>query len=201
MKTLIVLSLAILAIAGKVTAQEDNLLLNVLERTIQLNDEYEEFKNATRFFMGDHIRHVASLVLDVVINEIGSWSARFKKHCPTTFNSEAQGAIVMQCSNEAMEELAFRQDGMFDFLEHMDEVNNEVSISVVDRLADFNIITNSDDFESSFDPIYSDFRNRLDTYVVELGYMISDLAGVSNNMPQDVQACIDAGFQKLLKTC
>lgn len=151
--------------------------------------------------MGDHIRHVASLVLDVVINEIGSWSARFKKHCPTTFNSAAQGAIVMQCSNEAMEELAFRQDGMFDFLEHMDEVNNEVSISVVDRLAGFNIITDSDDFENSFDPIYSDFRSRLDTYVVELGYMISDLAGVSNNMPQDVQACIDSGFQKLLKTC
>lgn len=151
--------------------------------------------------MGSNVEHVSRLTMEVVLEEIGTWNIKFKGKCPMTFNSEAQGAVVEACSNSIVEELAVIQDNMFDILEELSVEANALSISVVQELGEFNIITGYEDFNSQFDPILADFRSRLDGYAGRVGQVVADLAAALHDFPERTRQCINAGFKKLHKAC
>ncbi|XP_055677956.1 uncharacterized protein LOC129786764 [Lutzomyia longipalpis] len=200
MKGFILISLALFATVGQISAQS-NPLLDVLDRVTEVYNEYEEFKHDSRFAMGDHIRHLSQLVLNVVLEEITSWGLRVKQQCPHLRNTEAQGEIVRGCAESAVVAIAAHQDAIFDILEDMNDASNAVSLSTVEELVEFNVITNYDDFNSHFDPIITEFRSRLTAYVAQVGQEIAGLAGITSTLPDTTRACINAAFQKFLQTC
>uniref|UniRef100_A0A1B0DFE2 Uncharacterized protein n=1 Tax=Phlebotomus papatasi TaxID=29031 RepID=A0A1B0DFE2_PHLPP len=199
MKSFIVI-LAIFATIHQISAQ-DNPLLDVLERVTVLYNEFADYNNVSRYLMGSNVEHVSRLTMEAVLDEIGTWNIKLKGKCPTTFNSEAQGAVVEACSNTIVQELSVIQDNMFDILEELSVEANAISTSVVQELGEFNIITGYEDFDSQFDPILADFRSRLDGYALRVGEVVAELAAALHDFPERTRECINAGFVKLHKAC
>ncbi|GAB0092516.1 hypothetical protein DMENIID0001_075150 [Sergentomyia squamirostris] len=200
MKSFLVIALAIIATAGQISAQ-DNPLLTTLDRVTEVYNEFEEFKNASRFAIGDHIRFLSGAVLNVVIEEMNSWSVMMKQKCPALRNTAAQGEVVSRCAEDAVFILAFHQDAIFDILEDMNDASNAVSIRVFEELIEFNIITGYNDFDSHFDSILVAARNNLNDYVNQVGVEMASLIAATTTLQEDVRSCINAAFMKIIKSC
>lgn len=140
-------------------------------------------------------------IMDVLENEIASWQRRVLLKCPKGFSSEAAGEILRSCSEAASREVLQLQSDVFNALDPMAEISNDVSISIVRELAEFNIVLNYDTFVAHFDPIVADYQARLDTYAYEAGMKLVNFILIGDDLPERTEECIGMGFKKSLGSC
>lgn len=190
--TLVLFVLALVSING----QETNPLSECHGYTQTFYLMFEGTTDNVRTRMTEYTEIVTQNLMDVIEEEFRSWE-QVTKRCASSRSSEAVGEIVRQCAEQKYNQLIDLHNGIFDDLEAISVLSNQLAIMPVTQLGDINIVLEYENFEQLCETFVLDQYNELEYEIVpSLDVHLTALINARDTMPRDLEACIDGAMHK-----